>query len=274
MRRRDPRNAVPPRALALVAVLATAAAAATTGCDGGKTIYIGSDTTLAACRTPGPPPAGLFPPFYTKYLDANGIPILSSDEPDDRALVMACEIVVHMVSAREDLRQALIALDMRVGVIARDEVTTDLPDYSDLYTFFPPPPDWDSLRGVGATIMRPMSSFGEENMLCEQMDPYRGENVLVQTFASAVLLAMERLDATFPRRVNDAYKSAGTNGLWQNTYARETSIAYYQAGVQTWFETSPNNFPATREDLRSYDPALAALVSETLPEATWRPRCP
>jgi hypothetical protein len=263
-------------------LLAAFAATTAAACDGGKTKIIGFDAASVACRkTPGPPPSGRFPPFYEKYLDALGIPVLSSGRPDDEALVQACFIAVHMLSARDDVREAMIARDMRIGAIARDEVTTDMPDYSDLYAVFPGP-NWDAFRGVGATLVRPMSSFGEENILCESSDPYFGENVMVQTFASSVLLGVEGVDGTFTRRLQAAFDDAVGRELWQNTFALEGRIAYYQMGVQIWFdasrETSPpdgiHNDINTREELRSYDPGLAALVAETMPDDTWRPKCP
>ena len=30
----------------------------------------------------------------------------------------------------------------------------------------------------------------------------------------------------------------------------------------------------TRAELRAYDPTLAALVAETMPDDAWRPKCP
>jgi hypothetical protein len=263
----------------IVALVVTAAAGA---CDAGQTKFIGSDSAAVACAmTPGTPPSALFPPFYEKYLDAHGIPVLSSGRPNDEALVQACFIAVHMLAARDDVREAMIAQGQRIGAIALDEVTTDLPEYSDLYAVFPGP-NWDALRGVGATLQRPMSSFGEENMLCASNDPYHGENVLVQTFASAVLLGVENVDNTFSRRLQTAFDAALGRGLWQNTFVTEGRIAYYQMGVQIWFdasrETSPpdglHNDINTRDELRSYDPGLAALVAETMPDDSWRPKCP
>jgi hypothetical protein len=262
--------------------LLVALGAVSAACDGGTTQIIGADAAGIACRKiPAPPPSGRFPPFYEKYLDATGIPVLSSSQPDDEVLVQACTIAVHMLSARDDVREAMIRLDMRIGAIAIGEVTTDLPDYSDLYAAFPGT-NWDALRGVGATIMRPMSSFGEENMLCASNDPNRGENVLVFSFASSVLLGIEDIDGEFGRRVQAAYESALATGLWQNTFAEQTRIAYFQQGVQSWFDASREASPPdgvaneinTRGELRAYDPMLAQLVGEVMPDDSWRPRCP
>ena len=106
------------------------------------------------------------------------------------------------------------------------------------------PGDWDALRGVGATIAIPVSSAGKENLLCLANDPYAGEQVLVQTFATAVLLALERVDgSTFGSRLDTAYDDAMRAGLWQNTYAMENPIEYYAVGVQAWFDAKPDVSP-------------------------------
>src|SRR5262249_19319856 len=75
------------------------------------------------------PPATLgLDPFYKKYTDALGIPIVSSEKTPDAALLVARDITIHMLSKRPDLREALIAKKMRVGVMAQTESTTDVPE--------------------------------------------------------------------------------------------------------------------------------------------------
>jgi hypothetical protein len=58
----------------------------------------------------GPVPASLdVSPFYTKYADALGIPVLASEKTPDDALLVARDIVNTMLAARPDLRKAMIA---------------------------------------------------------------------------------------------------------------------------------------------------------------------
>jgi hypothetical protein len=261
------------------ALLATAAAAA--GCDAGKTKLIGSNDVAASCLvTPSAPPAGTNA-FYAKYLDGNGVPVLSSAAVSDTALASACAIVAHMLSLREDVRTEMGVLQMRVAVIGDGEVTTDIPEYANLYQIFPGQ-EWDALRGVGATRMIPVASVGEENLLCLTGDPFAGETLLIQTFGTAVLLGLEDVDATFDARLEAAYDAALAAGLWRNTYAAANPIEYYAEGTQSWFDANPNVSPPdgthndinTRAELRAYDPALTALIAESMPEDSWRPRCP
>jgi hypothetical protein len=130
--------------------------------------------------------------------------------------------------------------------------------------------------------MIPVSSAGEENLLCLSNDMFAGEKLLVQTFATAVLLGVEKVDDTFESRLSAAFQAATSAGLWRNTYASANEIEYYAEGVQSWFDANPDvsqtdgtNGPInTRGELKAYDPALAALIAETMPDDAWRPKCP
>ena len=78
-----------------------------------------------------PVPASLgVNPFYKKYVDAQGIPVLASEKVPDAALLVARDIVNSMLAMRPDLRKALIARKWRTGVIAEVEMTMDIPEYS------------------------------------------------------------------------------------------------------------------------------------------------
>ena len=79
----------------------------------------------------GPVPDSLgVSPFYKKYADALGIPVLASEKVPDAAVLVARDIVNTMLAARPDIRKALIARKWRTGVIAEVEMTMDIPEYS------------------------------------------------------------------------------------------------------------------------------------------------
>lgn len=82
--------------------------------------------------------------FYKKHVDALGIPVVSSEKPPDIALLMARDIVIYMLAKRPELREALIAKNWRVGVMAQTEMTTDIPEHRDRKK--PPPGDAGSGR--------------------------------------------------------------------------------------------------------------------------------
>src|SRR5262245_4941829 len=67
-------------------------------------------------------------PFYRKYADATGIAIVGSERVPDAAILVARDIVNHMLAKRPDLREAMVGEKMRVIVMAQSESTTDLPE--------------------------------------------------------------------------------------------------------------------------------------------------
>ncbi|UIJ45598.1 hypothetical protein LZK98_01135 [Sphingomonas cannabina] len=67
----------------------------------------------------GAPPATLrADPFYAKYLDAGGIPVIASAKVPDRALAIARDIIAEMLAHRPDLAAQLAADGFRVAVTA------------------------------------------------------------------------------------------------------------------------------------------------------------
>src|SRR5438067_1301011 len=75
-----------------------------------------------------PPPAALgLDPFYRKYVDAFGIPIVSSEKVDDAALLLARDIVNYMLAKRPDVRAVMLERKSRVLIMAQAEFETDLP---------------------------------------------------------------------------------------------------------------------------------------------------
>jgi len=127
-----------------------------------------------------------FDPFYTRHCDAFGIPVLASGDVDPAALEATAELVVAMIGHRPDLIDTMVDGGLRIGVIGRDQVTSDMPEYRDIYEQFPGT-DWDTrARGLGATPFIPLSTVGEENVLCLADDPYLGESILVHEFAHTV----------------------------------------------------------------------------------------
>ena len=223
-------------------------------------------------------------PFYSKYLDGNGIPVLASAAvSDDRAVVAACLIVVHMLRPRNDVRDAMISQQQRVAVIGVNEVTTDIPEYRNLYQMFPGQ-DWDGLRGVGATIDDPgqLRRRGEP-ALPRRTTRSRASRLLVQTFATAVLLgAGETPTSTFESRVRAAYDAAtqrrpvAEHLRRRQTTSSTTRRAFRAGSTRTPTCRRPTGQTADQHARRAeaYDPALASLIAETMPDDTWRPTCP
>ena len=76
------------------------------------------------------PPATLeLDPFYKKYTDAHGIPVVTSEKVPDAALLMARDIVKFMLADRPDLRRELIRKKWKLAIMAETEVTYDIPEH-------------------------------------------------------------------------------------------------------------------------------------------------
>ena len=204
---------------------------------------------------------------------------LRSLEVDSAAVQQTAVIALGMIGHRPDVISAMTARGMRIGVIATTEVTSDMPEYRNIYELYPGV-DWDSrARGLGATLVIPLSSVGEENVLCLPGDPYGMQSIMVHEFAHTIhLLGMRFVDDDFQFRLLTAYADAMAAGLWNNTYAATDEREYFATAAQAYFDAARGNGPpggdgvynhiATREQLAVYDPTIYAIVDEVFAGAS------
>lgn len=216
-------------------------------------------------RVESPPAEMQLNPFYAKYVDASGYPVVSSAKVNDYALKEAAYLIDMMLAHRPDIRKAMVASGSRMIVMAHNEFTTDIPEHSHLR----PKEYWDArARGLGGSRDEPVCSCGEENLLGFDGDPYSTENILIHEFAHNIhLRGMVNLDPTFDDRLKRAYDHAMANGLWENKYASTNHAEYFAEGVQSWFNNNrqpdhDHNHVDTRTELKEYDPGLAAICEE------------
>mgnify|MGYP002388522465 FL=1 len=210
-------------------------------------------------------------PFYKKYVDANGLPILSSDAPDDESLRRACRLVVNMLSKRSDAREKLIELRVRFVVIGRDEGTADIPEYGFRDK---PQAEKDAINARARGIGSQASSCGEENLMCLAGDRYPAESICVHEFSHTIHEALKQLDPNFEDRLKADFNDASSRGILKDTYRSENYDEYWAEGVQDWYDTNAEADPPdgihnavnTRKELESFDPRLFALIGEVFPE--------
>ena len=158
--------------------------------------------------------------FYKKYLSASGIPVISSAKVPDAALYAVQRTINAMMKMRPDVLAKMIENKARVGILAKSEVTTDLPEFNFLKD--DTTEKWDELRGVGAEIETPINSCAEENVLCygEGIDPYYYEDIVIHEFAHTIHgLGISFVDKNFDTELKEAFENAKEEGLWKNTYA-------------------------------------------------------
>ncbi len=212
-------------------------------------------------------------PFYKKYVDAAGFPVLGSEKVQDAAMLEAARIVNKMLEGRDDIRAAIVKNRIRLAVMARSEQTTDIPEHSDLT----PKEYWNKrARGLGATHARPAVSCDECNVLHLPGDRYPNENILVHEFGHVIHeMGLNSIDPKFDRELSALYTaSTQARRLWHRTYAAENYKEFWAEGVQSYFDTNDNNNYQhndidTRAKLAVYDPDFFALIDRVFKQNAW-----
>ena len=227
----------------------------------------------------GPVPETLgVSPFYKKYTDAAGIPVIASEKVPDAALLVARDIVNSMLAARPDIRKALIARKWRTGVIAEVEMTMDIPEYSRMkrpgasreepVTQADRDYHANRSRGLGGNP----TTGAEENLLGYPGTRYWGEHIFVHEFAHAMMTALRDVDPAMHAEIRAAYDEAMAAGKYvhpdgRKHYATTNAGEYWAEGVQWWFFSNYGECFAggvkveTPEEFAAYDPKLNELIS-------------
>ncbi len=230
-----------------------------------------------------PPAKLMLDPFYQKYTDAMGIPVIASAAVSDTALLIARDIVIHMLSNRPDIRMALVESGQRIGIIGKDQQMSDIPEYKD----FKKPQmgdrrltaweiaNYDKVigsvtdaeywnkraRGMGGVY----TTCGEENLLGIPGTRYFGEHILVHEFSHAIQRGIRAVDPILAQEIDQAYRDAMAIGHWKGQYAETNSNEYWCEGAQFWFWSNFAYKDGDRRiyspaDLREYDPRLYELL--------------
>lgn len=227
-------------------------------------------------------------PYYTKFSWAREFPVIARGASDE-AMLRANETIRRMFAYRHDVLKALIAADLKLVVLGRNEKVSDLPEFAGLQSAGNISP---TTRNVDFAAEAPVVVVSEENVLgtsgpsddCEvirqmaravyfttclrPVDPgwnNRGRNV--QQYE----LRVTRLDERFDARLRELHAAAMEKRIWQGTTASISRVDYWTTGVLAYFDAAcrdrvPSGAPAvaTREALRDYDGALYSLVHETM----------
>lgn len=234
-----------------------------------------------------PPAAYHLDPFYKKYTDAFGVPIVASGNVSDDALLVARDIINFMLLKRPDIREGMIRLNARLSIIGKNEMQTDLPECRDWKkpafddgrltpgereNYYKPGGIsgmtdrgyWDQrARGMGGI----QTSCAEENLLGYPGTRYFGENILVHEFSHNIMAVLEQTDPVIIKEINAAYEAAKSKGLYKDQYAINTVAEYWAEGTQWWFWSNMEfNDGKMRlqspEDLKAYDPVLYGIFSK------------
>ena len=214
-----------------------------------------------------------FPAYYQKFLDADGIPVLSSKNVSDDALLKAQEIITLMLAKRPDIKDYMVKKGCQTMIIGQNEQVCDIPEYAHICDT----PDniayWNKrARGFGGSPEDDFSaSCGEENLLALPSDRYTGENIMIHEFAHLIhLIGIAGVEPGFNKKLENLWLKAKEKGLWENTYAISNKEEYFAEGVQSFFNCNQyaeksngvHNSINRRAKLKNYDPELYLLLKD------------
>lgn len=206
-------------------------------------------------------PPSDYDPFFSKYLDCGGIPVIGSNRVADAAFYRVRQLLNSILANRPDIHQALAEAGVKYVIVAHDEQVTDIPMYSHMQ----PKEYWNErARGFGGLT----TSCGEENLLNMPMDRYEDESIFVHELAHAIHSpALHRIDPAFQSRLEALYQKAMDKGLYKYDYASSNPSEYWAENVQAYFncdrQTNWNhNEINTREELAAYDPEMKEFIAE------------
>lgn len=236
-----------------------------------------------------PPESLQLDPFYRKYVDAGGLPVVASEKVPDAALIAARDIVDFMLSHRPDVRATLVARKSRVSVMAQSEAQTDLPECRDWKKPARDDPRltpgerarydqpggiasmtdrqyWNQrARGMGGNIV----SCAEENLLGYPGTRYYGEHILVHEFSHNIMAALRTCDRPLWDEIQAAYQAARAAGRYEGEYAANTAAEYWAEGTQWWFWSNFEFYDRktgarvqSPADFKAYDPRLYAIMEK------------
>lgn len=236
------------------------------------------------------PPAELgLDPFYKKYVDAQGVPVVSSEKVPDAALLIVRDIVQFMLSEKPEWRHELMRKKWKVAIMAQIEVTYDIPEHRK-YRKLPLIDDerltpqqrenYHKPGGVGAMTGEQYwngrgrgfggepdgentTSCAEENVLGYPGTRYFGSSICVHEFSHGIMRgAIYTVDPKYRDAVVAAYSAAKAKGIATAVGYNGNNFNEYWAGGIEAYTRSNGRTPAW---LKETDPVLYDLVAAVIP---------
>ena len=229
--------------------------------DGDTLGWLHSSLVTAYHTGAGPPPHLNADPYYQKYLDARGIPILAPESVPDAELRRAQATLFSMVADRPDLLDVLASLNTRILLYDRDlGGPSQLPEFSE---------DADSkFSGVFAE-----TSYGQA-VVAPAMTTYHCNETLIHEIAHALdyAIRIQEWEANrkpeFKQARNQAYLSAMEAGLWAGRYESTVSHEYWAEMVVHWLRPDLFRTQFGLSDLSELDSKAARLIEHYLGNPT------
>lgn len=184
-----------------------------------------------SCSIIAPPTPVHLDPYYTKYLNCNGIAIVAGDSVPDEALYAADSIATYMISGLDAVQQKLLEAGGYVALSPGNNAVASLPEWT--------------AHGItggsrgGFILADAVVGTCAANLLCQTDTANNGieSSILVHEFTHLIDQAGLRvLYPDFENELQAAYDSAMANGLWANTYAAGSKEEYLAELMRIWYE--------------------------------------
>ena len=229
--------------------------------DGDTPGWLHSSLVTAYQTGGGPPPHLNADPYYQKYLNASGIPILAPESVPDEELRRTQATLLGMVADRPDLLDVLASQNTRILLYDKEKGgPAQLPELAD---------DSDSeFSGVFTE-----TSYGGA-VVAPAMTTYHCNETLIHEIAHALDYAIRTQDwkayreSGFKQARNQTYLSAMNAGLWSGRYESTVSQEYWAEMVVHWLRPDLFRTQLGLRDLSEYDSNAARLVEQYLGNPT------
>jgi hypothetical protein len=227
------------------------------------------------------PPEGVHP-FYKKYINADGIIIVSSDKVPDVALIASRKMVIYALSKCPDIHEEMLKHNPRISIMAVSEKASDLPEFG---------PRDDGQWGLGQMPGNPTSLVSEKGV-CYEGNTHYIANFLLHEFVHMVHnLGIHFAAPEVENEIYAAYLNAEKRGFFKGPkHDQRENITpsqaygddeYFTHSVNAWFDLN-ESLPGlwmdykigewgprsgTKEELKQNDPAIYEIISRYFPES-------
>jgi alpha-glucosidase len=227
-----------------------------------------------------PSPEGVHP-FYKKYINADGVVIVSSDNVPDSALLAARKTILFLSSKRPDVLEAMLKHHPRISIMAVNETASDLPEFG---------PRSDGEWGLGQMPGGPTSLVSVKG-ICFPGNQHYFANALVHEFVHMIHnMGMIETDPEVLDEIYAAYLSAIKKGQFIppkdeplegiTPFDAYGDDEYFTHAVNAWFDLN-ESWPGpwmdvkvgergppsgTHAELKERDPQTYELISRFFPK--------
>ncbi len=191
-------------------------------------------------------------PYYRKYRNAGGVPVVGPIDVSNADLDHARDIITRMLSNRSDLLELMAANGFRVAIYKWDggyRGVANVPEYRDMH----PDENGSYPVGIGGTLTVAPST----HPLCNGIFIHEVGHMVHSA------LGLQPGGQAFNSRLQALYQAARNAGLWAGEYAETNVHEYWAEAVEDWF----GSVYATRP-LAERDPEIAKLIEEVFGAVT------